>query len=230
MGKKTKEYNIKYFNFPIVLLEGFLIDHISCLSNILDYAIYAYCDKYTIDDVSKPISFYHIKIIADQSSYQNGKLLFESISDTFPKVGIKTEIFEDFFHNEKTEFQKVVLLAFLSIKSILQNKTYCKIDNKFLFARMDGKAKAIKDCTSLSKEVLKYYNEYQAKKIKMELILGWNLIHYSRYTRGFYVSFKLTLDELIFQAEKKRRSRLEKNVVEEEKQSIKRAIERLSKL
>lgn len=219
----------KYFNFPIVLLEGFLIRDKKCLNNIFDYAIYAYCINNFEDDIKQATDFFGVNIGNESKTIRNGKALFESIPKNSPKVGINKDIFFDYYKNEKTEFQKVTLLAFLAIKSVLQNKSYCKLDNNYLFARMDGKSHSIKNDGELSMELLKYKNEYRSVKIKNELILGWGLIHYAYHTRGFYVSFKMQLEELIYQVEKKKKSNQLKEKKEHEKAARIAALIRLNK-
>lgn len=220
----------KYFNFPVAFLEGFLIDHKKCLNDILDYAMYAYCVKHDIDgDVKRAARFFGVTLGNEFKTYRNGNELFDSVPEGLPKVGISKEIFFDFYKNEKSEFQKVTLLAFLAIKSVLQNKSYCKLDNNYLFARMDGKSHSIKNDCELSKELLKYKNEYQSVKIKNELKLNWGLIHYAYYTRGFYVSFKTPLEDLIFQVEKMKKSNKMKVQKEKEKAARATAMERLNK-
>lgn len=221
--------NKRYFNFPIVLLEGFLIDQKECLNNIFDYAMYAYCVKYDIDyDIKRAARFFGVSIGNEIGTYRNGNELFDSLPEGLPKVGISTDIFFDYYKNEKSEFQKVTLLAFLAIKSVLQNKSYCIVTNNYLFARMDGKSHSIKNDSELSKELLRYKNEYQSVKIKNELKLNWGLIHYGK-TRGFHVSFKMPLVELIFQVEKKKKSNRLKELKEKEKAAKLAAMERLNK-
>lgn len=219
----------KYFNFPIVLLKGFLIDHNKCLNNILDYAMYDYCVKYDTDDVKRAARFFGVSLGNEFRTYRNGNELFDSVPEGLPKVGISKEIFFDYYKNEKSEFQKVTLLAFLAIKSVLQNKSYCKLDNNYLFARMDGKSHSIKNDSELSKELLKFKNEYQSVKIKNEIKLNWGLVHYAYYTRGFYVSFKMSLEDLIFQVEKKKKSNQLKEQKEHEKAARIAALKRLNK-
>lgn len=220
----------KYFNFPVVFLEGFLIDHKKCLNDILDYAMYAYCLKYDSDgDVKRAARFFGVSLGNEIRTYRNGNELFDSVPEGLPKVGISKEIFFDYYTNEKSEFQNVTLLAFLAIKSVLQNKAYCKLDNNYLFARMEGKSHKIKNDSELSKELLKYKNEYQSVKIKNELKVNWGLIHYAYYTRGFYVSFQMPLEDLIFQVEKMKKSNKLKEQKEKEKAARLAAMERLNK-
>lgn len=222
----------KYFNFPIVLLNGFLENDRDCLTNIFDYSLYVKTLDYEYGDESEQMEssekYFGVKAGDLGGSYKNGGILYNSIPDRTPKVGLSTDIFFDYYKNDKTDFQKVCLLGFLAIKSILQNKAYCKIDNKYWFSRMDGHSKSVKSIDEVSKSLLKYHNEYQTKKIKKELIFNWGMEHYSRYTRGFYVSFKLTLDQLVFEAEKRRKSTLEKQRGLSERLALEKALNRLN--
>jgi len=200
----------KYFNFPIQLLDGFLVNSNKCLSDLLYYSLYTHTFKLEYnDEMSKfkaAAKFYNVKIRDIKRAEEIGEELFNSIPLKSPKVGLNLAMYWDYHDNHKTEFEKVCLLGFLAIKSIVQNKAYCKITNKYWLSRMDGNTCSIKDDLELSDEINKYNNEYQTKKIKTELMLNWNLITYSRFTRGFYVSFKLDIEKLVFEAEKKRKS------------------------
>jgi len=220
----------RYFNFPVQLLQGLLIDSQKVLNNIMDYCIYENTFELeygTLDEkIKDSASFYNIILGSISRTKKNGKELYNNLPENPPKVGMNLSIFWDFYKNDKSDFDKICLLGFLAIKSILQQKPYCKIDNKFWFARMDGKAKSC-EIDGLSDKTKKYFNNYQARKIKSELQDGWGLITYSRYTRGFYVSFKLTLSELVYEAEKRRRKTKEKHRKEEEKKALKEAMDKL---
>lgn len=197
----------KYFNFPIYLLDGFLINSEECLNNILYYALYNHI--YLLEEgddlhkIKSSAKFYNVSMGSPKHVLRRGEELVEGKIAGYPMIGINTEIFWDFKGNYKSVFEKACLLGFLAIKSILQQKPYCKITNKFWLARMDGEAKSC-EYEFLSPEIRKYTNEYQLRKIKNALVDGWNLITYSRYNRGFYVSFKLSLLELIINAEKQK--------------------------
>ena len=237
----------KYFNFPISLISSFLENHKECLKDIYDFATYAKClsyvgkrgfewlenlDELHKDDIESLVSltdrFFRRKTGNKIETFKNGKLLYDSIPESMPKVGLNLNIFWDYYENDKTEFDKVCLLAFLSIKSILQNKAYCKITNKYMLARMLGESKSLKDESELlGTNLFKYRKRYHLDKLKSELELNWGLKYYSRHTRGFYVSFKLSLEDLIFQAEKKRKSTLKKQKEFEKKNALQRALRRL---
>lgn len=216
----------RYFNSPIQLLDGFMIDTPAVLQNILDYSLYALTLNYQhgdeLEKMKSAKNFLGINGGNDSQSYDNGEILYDSIPENSPKVGLNIDIYFDYRKNDKTEYEKICLLGFLAIKSILQSKPYCKITNKYWLSRMDGNPKSC-EIEELSESIKKYANEYQTKKIKHELRDNWNLITYSRYTRGFYVSFKLPLDKLILEAEKRRKSVRQKQYRNEEKEALEKA-------
>lgn len=221
----------KYFNFPIVLLENFLEDDRHCLKNILDYAIYLHSLSLEYGDeedkIKSSANFFNVSLGDWERTEKNGEILYESIPNNTPMVGMSLSVFWDYYKNDKTEFEKVTLLGFLAIKSILQKKAYCKITNNYWLSRMDGKAKSIEDYNQLSSSIKKYANEYQTKKIKSELRDYWSLVTYARYTRGFYVSLKLNLEQLIYEAEKRRKSTKEKQAKSAQKIALDKALKRL---
>lgn len=222
----------KYFNIPVQLMDGFLINHKMALDRILDYALYEHSLKLELGDelecFKSSARHFNISLGNPLKDYNNGHDLYHSTDKNSPKVGVNLKIFWDYYKNHKPEFDKACLLAYLALKSILQKKSYCKIDNRFLLARMDGKARSC-EFTELSKEVFKYANEYQTKKIKKALGDTWGLITYSRYTRGFYVSFSMKLEDLIFEAEIRRESIKEKQRKAVLNDALEKALERIAK-
>lgn len=232
--------DVKYFNFPIKLLEDIFKDKNTVLENILYYALYSHSLKLDEEDLYSNSEFSKFKSAAkfysvtlgggDQDiklKLRQGKKLFDSIPTDSPKVGLNIKIFWDYYKNDKSDFDIACLAAFLAIKSILGFKPYCRTDNSFLWGRMSGNAKAIKDVSELSEGVKKYANDYQTVKIKNALRDGWELVTYSRYTRGFYVSFTLDLPALIMEAETRRKSTKEKQYKQQEKDIVSQVLTRL---
>lgn len=223
----------RYFNFPIQLLKGFMIDDTGVLNNICDYAIYENSLKLVLgeselENMKDSAKFFNLTLGSEKKSLENGKSLYNNVPQISPKVGLNLSIFWDFAKNDKSEFDRICLLGFLAIKSILQKNTYCKIDNKFWLSRMDGKPKSVNDYSELSNEIREYANEYQTKKIKTALRDNWGLVTYSRYTRGFYISYSLTLEQLIYEAEKRRKATKENQYKQQEKEALKKVLERLT--
>lgn len=223
-----KDIEQRYFNVPIQLLEGFLLDKNQILNNIVHFACYEYCTSKNAE-ISQAEWFFNITVGNPKKAMKDGKALLESIPVNSPKIGVNVHKLFEFLKEEKPEFKQACFLAFLALRSIIQNKSFCKIDNKFLLSRMDGKPKAVKALTELSEAILKYASEYQTVKIKRALVETWGLVTYSRYTRGFYVSFSMSLPDLIFEAEKRRKSVIAKQYKAAEKEALKMALERLEK-
>jgi hypothetical protein len=224
--------DVKYFNFPIVLLDGFLdvgADK-KILDSIVYYSLYAHAERLVDGTESKrfkaAMNFFNITLGNESASLRNGKELFLSLDDGLPKVGLNLSIFWDFYKNEKTEYDKVCFLAFLAIKSIVQNKPFIKTQNAYWLSRMAGKAKS-EGIDSLPDLLKKYSNEYQTKKLKKELRNNWGLVTYSHRIRGFYVSFKLNIEQLVYEAEKRKKAVKDKKHNEAEAEARRKALQRL---
>ena len=71
--------------------------------------------------------------------------------------------------------------------------------------------------------ILKYNNRYQLDKIKLDLQLNWGLKLYGNHTRGFYVSFSMSLESLIKQAEL-RRKKYKLKGLQRQKEDAKKAV------
>ena len=218
----------RYFNVPIQLLEGLLIDKNSILNNIIHYSVYEYCITKDVK-IHEAEDFFSIKLGNVDFAYNSGEDLWNSLPFGLPMVGINVAKLFEFLKENKSDFDLVCFLAYHALRSIIQQKAYCKIDNLYLLSRMDGKAKKVSSSCELSQKIKKYHNEYQMVKIKRALSLTWGLSTYSRYTRGFYVSFQLPLEDLILYAEKQRKSYRVQQMKEENLNAYLRAIERLGK-
>ncbi len=225
------EKKADYINFPVQLLNGFLIDYRVCLANMLYYAIYTHSvDKLEFEgSYESAVKYFGCENNNAAKSKQKGEELYNSIPLKSPKVGLKLSTFWDYYKSEKSEFEIACLLGFLAIKSIVQNKAFCKITNLYWLSRMDGNTGTVEAEYELSDKVRKYALRYRSDKLKEELQDNWDLKYYSRHTRGFYVSFKLELDQLMYEAEKRRKSTIHKQREFEKKVALEKALERLKR-
>lgn len=223
----------EYYNFPIQLLNGFLNNSKKVLIDISHYCIYrVFVDNFekysgSFTGYQKACEDFGIEFKNVAEAYQNGKTWYETTIEKSPMVGMTSEMYWDYMTNDKTEFEKVCLLGDLAFKSILGAKSYIKLDNKYWFSRMNGSAKSITK-EELSPKIQRYLNEYQTKKIKNKLIADWGLSSYSRYNRGFYISYKMSLEDLAYHAEKIRKSTQDKKIKEEVKSAHEKAMQRLA--
>ncbi|MBQ0148394.1 MAG: hypothetical protein KBS93_08135 [Flavobacteriaceae bacterium] len=223
----------EYYNFPIQLIKGFLHDHKKVLIDISHYCIYRIFfdnfEKYSgsFSGYQQACNDFGVEFKNVAMAYQNGKNLYEATIEKSPMVGMTSAMYWDYFTNEKSEFEKICLLGDLAFKSILGSKSYIKLDNKYWFSRIDGNVKSI-DKDLLDEKVKRYYNEYQTKKIKNNLIANWGLASYSRYNRGFYISYKMSLEDLAYHAEKIRKSTQDKKIKADVQSAHEKAMARLS--
>jgi hypothetical protein len=140
-------------------------------------------------------------------------------------VGINKDVCFDYYKQYKTPDQIAVLLAFLAIKSIVGSKSYYKTNKDQIAVRMAGIVSR-KDIDEVPEQVKQFTTRRKFDKIKFELQTKWNVNFYSYYTRGFYVSIdkKFTLDQLVIEAEKNRKSNQEKQLKQQEKEAREKAL------
>jgi hypothetical protein len=223
--------DVKYFNAPISLYAGFMHNSNSCLNDVFDYAIYQHSLKLT---GTQPVRFkaacewYEVTSGSSSKSIANGKELNETIPAKSPKTGLSLSLFWEFYGSDKSDFEKICLLAHLALKSILKDKPYFKLTNSYWLARMDGKSSSVKSLYELSEEIQKYSTEYQLTKIKKELRDNWGLSYYGKNVRGFYVSNSLTIEQLVLEVFKSRQKKTD-NYAERIKEAEKQALENISR-
>ncbi len=223
---------IRYFNFPIQLLENFLVDSASSLNRISDYCLFAYTlgidEECGGDEIlfkmEAATKYYRMSVSNLKSAYKQGEKLYNSIPKKSPHCGMRLEIFWDFYKSHKTDFEKACLLAFLSYRSIIGPKPYCRVTNSFLIARMDGK---IHVSGTISNEVARFATEYQLRKIKRQLQMDWHLVCYGRGTRGCFATFDMSREDLIYEVETKKAEYRMKEIKREERAMLERVKERI---
>jgi hypothetical protein len=231
---KTEEEKQKYFNFPIQLLENYMTDSEQALKNILHYAVFACAEKLELgtelEKFESSAKYLNVIFKSTKIPLLNGRMLHDSLSPNSPKVGLSTSVFWSYLKEDKTDFEKACLLAFLAIKSIIGNKEYCKTNNALILARMCGRVKSVIDDSEISEEIYFFSNRYQLTKIINELKCNWGLVYYSRHIRGSYVSLKIDFESLVRIAENARETTklkqakaLENDIVKKVKDSMKKA-------
>lgn len=202
----------RFYNFPIMMMQGVLEgwkEKDEFLKDILYFHIANHAQK--LEDLNefeetevqrfkRSAEFWGVSMSGNiERSQLRGAELLDEFEKSKVFVGISSEVFWNFYQNDKTQFEWECLAAFLALKSILGNKTFCKSNNALLYARMSGN-ESVKDLHSLS------FSRFHRDKIILKLELEWNVKYYSRYTKGFYFGIDTTLQDLIFYAEDKRES------------------------
>lgn len=173
-------------------------------------------ERFGIEDVSDedPIyleKLFRLKIVEErfkiyiedfEETIENGEALYDSFDgNKEPMTNMSVDIWDDFYNNYKTEWDNIVFLAYLAVRSIIGDKNYCKTVYKFIFGRMAGKRKSIDEKSDLPKKLQKYYTEHYQSKIRLDLEDKWHMKCYSG--RGLYLSFIIDYEQLVTIAKKK---------------------------
>jgi hypothetical protein len=223
-----------YLNFPVALLQNAFANISNVMNSVMWYAGYVHTLNLQFNsDESKMLAagkYFGITWGNALHSFQEGEDIYNSLPPNLPMTGINKDVLFDFYKNHKTNDETAVLLAYLAIKSIIGMKPYSKCTNDYLIARMGGYSK-IEDMPEPLPEPLQRYNtKRKLDNIKKKLQLNWNVNYYSYHTRGFYVSIdnKFTLDELVLEAEKRRKTTREKRLRQKKEDARKTALNKLS--
>ncbi|ASE62560.1 hypothetical protein CEQ15_14180 [Chryseobacterium indologenes] len=232
----TQKPNVKYFNFPVQLMQNILKGNQKTkkdfLTSLLYYSIYKHSviieglNEYEETDeqrFKRSAVWFEVTLGNPKYALSEGMALSDKYRNAKVFTGLNTYIFWDFYKNDKTDYQWECLFSFLALKSIMGKKHYVKTNNQLLFTRMAGKEK-VKEY-----QILKGFNftRYHLDKIKTELQINWGLKYYSRYTKGFYAGFDIDLESLIYEAEKRKDSMKIALLKEEKKTTVNTVLERI---
>jgi hypothetical protein len=213
MADRTRQ---DYLNFPIGLLKGFLESHKRAFAEIIYY------ECYTKSQQGEDVALFleSLEIIAENELeyVENGQKLHEE-SKGQALTGFSIDVFNDFWENPKTEKEKVVLLAYLALKSILGKSTYSKVTALHWLSRMDGKNRAVAFIGELSDRMQRYSSQHHIQWIRAELEEHWGLVWV--LSRGWQMSLTLTYEALY---EKTQLKRMEKDTKKKEQNEEKKAI------
>ena len=207
-----------YFNFPIVLLQGFMSDSRKCLYDVFSYCVFDFMQNNSEDEMKE---FFGISKYNKDRVLQYGKQLYDSINNE-AFTGLSVSLFWKYYNNtDVTDWNRICLLAFLAIKSIVGKRPCAKVTNQnLIYSRMAGFT-YIQD--TLPEEILAYCTRRKFEKIKSDLKYHYNVSFYAYYTRGQYISTQLDFETLCRVAEKQRltnRTRQQKLAEKEARERI----------
>lgn len=207
---------VKYFNFPVTLLQGFMINSKSRLDDIMAYNVYVHSDQEGMDE-SEVFDYLNLSRLGDgwDRTFDHGRLLY-SHNKGQAMTGFSVETFWEYYKNPHSTHDKITLLAFLAVKSIVGHKEYVKVTNQnLIYSRMAGYSKIRK---TIPKDILEHCTRYKFGKIKLDLKEHYKVAFYSYHTRGQYISTKLDYKKLCSIAEQKKLSGRMKRVEQWEKE------------
>lgn len=207
---------VSYITFPVGLLRGFEkmeFEEVRSMANsAINYAFYLVYKK--LECVEESADLIGIKFGNPEKDLEKGKQLFEEYGNC-PLVSVNKEIMFQFYKDKKSDFEKLTFATYCGLRSILGNRNSAKTNNYLLIARLLGFNK-IEDFENSryesmwfvsflsTKNKLRYH--LTEKVILNEICLNWGLKYYGERTRGFYFSFKVSQQDLVYYAEKNKKS------------------------
>jgi hypothetical protein len=222
----------RYATVPITLLKNIHKDQGGTIRQMFDYAIYDRMvkefpdmdeDDLDIELVGMSMDYFRLNHNRLESRLQDGKEIYHN-HKTDPNASISIELLLK-FQDEKTEFELMVFSFYCAIRSMIGTSPYWKGTDDFWTARAFG-CPTMEDyqnevLTQQQKDMrVKYSNQYWLDKIKLTLQNDWNLIYVStnKYmkVRGFYVSMKMSYEQLVLIAKEKNEKYKSKKILREE--------------
>lgn len=192
----------KYYNFPCVLWKDYLLQEKreQIKENVCAYVMAVKYDE--IKDMSQVRKDLDIKGGDDDKILGNGhRLIGECGRGKNAQFSVNKDIFWDFHNNFHTDEERVLLLAYLALKSLIGKQAYIKTNAKMWLSRMDGNTKPI-DESLLSRPIRAWATPYKIRKLKALLWKYYHVGFYSANVHGFYASVKLTSAKLMAQIKK----------------------------
>lgn len=222
----------KYATVPITLLKNIHKDQRGTIRQMFDYAVYDRMikefsdmdeDDLTTDEVVLSLNYLNLNENRLEAHLQDGKEIYDK-HNTKPNASISIDLLLK-FQDEKTEFELMVFSFYCAVRSMVGTKPYYKGGDDFWIARAFGyptiEEYKNENPTPGEKDMrAKYSKRYWLDKIKLTLQNDWHLIYVSTNkhmkVRGFYVSIKMSYEQLVLIAKEKNEKYKSKKILREE--------------
>lgn len=225
-----------YFTCPVSVLQEAFTDIKKVANNIIELSVYLHSIQLDEEDSNDEMTnlmisadYLHVRFGNPGSSLENAKKLYNKINRKEALMSLKTEIVFDFLQNNKTQYEIACFCAYASFKSILGKKPYIKMTNEYFLTRFFGfNSQADVRIQFKSGDLYKKYSSrYMMDKIKETLIQEWGLKLYGKHIRGFYASYTVKYEDLVYYAEKNRIDLKTKERKQQEAEIRKRVLMRI---
>jgi len=215
----------RIFNFPVQMLSGIFENKTKVIGEIAHYSVYKYSTQSTLYSelarFQEAAEHLRVDFQNEEGAVMHGKELVQSTPDKCINVGLNARIFHEFALSHKTEFELACFCAFCAIKSWIGTKNYIKVCRNGILRRMfwnDTESELYK----------KYSTRYHFDKLITELEVGnWHLKRNTGKSRGYYLSFKLSCEELTYIAKSKQKTSKIKELKEIKKQVLQKVQKRI---
>jgi len=197
-----KKGDEKYYRFPIPLMRGFWESNGNaqrCLDDVLYF--YArlvwentgskFSEDYFYDFIGKELGIENFKYSTKAGLYHRTKdYWWDYTSEKYDGAyfSISRHLFFKFYNKETTQEDRIGLLAYLAVKSIVGNKLFAQTNRFFIASRMACNTKFVKE---LPQEIKQHLTRRKFEKLKATLFEVYHVsIYTDRRMRGCYVSLK----------------------------------------
>lgn len=191
-----------YYNFPLPLMHGFWESNAKA-QKCLDDALYFYArwvwemtgsnfsEKYFCEFIEKELGITNFRYSSKAGLYHRTKdYWWNYTSDKYDGAyfSISSGLFFKFYGKKTTQEDRIGLLAYLAVKSIIGNKLFAQTNRFFIASRMACNTKFVKE---LPQEIKQCTTRRKFEKLKDTLFEVYHVgIFTDRRMRGCYVSLK----------------------------------------
>lgn len=217
----------QYFHFPIDLLQETEIN--SIIYQAIVYAVYARVKSngYEDDDFASEADSMGVTFNDEKSAMLDGKELYDYLSGR-PHVGVTDKILNDFYGNStKKPFEIDCFRAFCATRSIIGSKSHSKTNKDLIYARMFGYASFAEVPDGLPTHFEQYQKRYHMDKVLKKLQHDWYLKLVSNKSRGQYISYEMSLEDLTFEELKAKQKTKDNQLKQAKDEALTKAQERL---
>jgi|ERR1035437_2726671 hypothetical protein len=193
--------NTVYANFPICLLAEKDIKIV--VKNALDYACYSQSKRLNLgtDKYRDSMKYYLFSEISPEMAFDsqtNGQRIYELYNHS-THAGIKVDTLWNYYFEEKSSEDIIAFRAQCATKAVVGTKRFAKTNKEQIVSKMFGVEKTSQ---IVEGENLKYLERYQFVKLISELEKHWYLKYVSNHSRGCFISYKISLADLMFEVER----------------------------
>ncbi len=188
----------KYLNFPVRQIPYILTDRYKAMNAIITYAVVSYARTKGIT-IKAAGEFFGV---TPGSEIKEEAIYCHKGSNSLTSINVHTAF--EFRDNRKSDFDTLCLVANLACRSIIGKRSYCLVRKDLIFSRMSGEDKCVHPHFYKPK-VKKLAGEGGRRrwdKVRAVLETVYGLKIYAPHgTRGMYMSYDLTPEDLAFNVE-----------------------------
>ena len=199
----------RYLNFPVAQIPYILTDRYEALNAVIAYAVvsYARTKGITLDAAGE----FLVINVGDHGLLKENACRCHTGTKSLTSINMHTAF--EFRDCRKSDFDTLCLVANLACRSIIGKHSYCLVRKDLIFSRMSGEDKCIhpRFYKPKVKKLAGGGGRRRWNKVRAVLETVYGLKFYAPHgTRGMYISYDLTPEDLAFKVESMKANRKKK--------------------